>query len=191
MADADQSERLVQFEPTAIGEIECDASLVESHSRSANVTQFPIETGSNVADHIALQPQTIRLEIILAQYPFEIQVEKKSPEARSYEGENAARKKWDKLVSYWRERELVRVRTVLREYENMAILSLTTDQDVTTGESIRATVELQEVQIVQSEITEVPADSPAARSDKGHKPTQQSTPKAEENTSGIIDIFGG
>lgn len=46
-----------------------DVSLSESHERNATVTQNPIEDGSNISDHINLNPERLTLEGMISDSP--------------------------------------------------------------------------------------------------------------------------
>ncbi len=49
--------------------VEMDASIQESHRRTATVTQNPIEDGSNIADHVKLNPQSLTVKGIFSEVP--------------------------------------------------------------------------------------------------------------------------
>lgn len=46
-----------------------DASISETHERSASVTQNPIEDGTNIADHITLAPVRLTMEALISDSP--------------------------------------------------------------------------------------------------------------------------
>lgn len=52
-----------------LGTMILDASENEDHARSATVTKSEIEDGSNVADHVALDPITLNLEAFISDTP--------------------------------------------------------------------------------------------------------------------------
>lgn len=51
----------VQVSNRAIGEIQFDATTEESHQSELSITENPIESGANVADHAVLQPKQITI----------------------------------------------------------------------------------------------------------------------------------
>ena len=52
-----------------VGLVELDASLSESHSMNATVTEYPVEEGADIADHIRRQPDTITISGIVSDTP--------------------------------------------------------------------------------------------------------------------------
>jgi hypothetical protein len=52
-----------------IGIVELDASLSETHSMSAEVTNHPVEEGSEISDHIRKQPDSIQISGVVSNTP--------------------------------------------------------------------------------------------------------------------------
>ena len=44
----------------SIGTIELDAVTTETHGAEVEITDFPIETGSSITDHVRRKPLTLR-----------------------------------------------------------------------------------------------------------------------------------
>ena len=55
--------------PNAIGALTIDATLTEIHNRTATVTQFALDNGASVSDHVINQPKTISLEGVISNTP--------------------------------------------------------------------------------------------------------------------------
>lgn len=51
------------------GPLNFDATISESHDREADVTDYPVEEGSNVADHVRPRPWTLSLETFVSNQP--------------------------------------------------------------------------------------------------------------------------
>jgi hypothetical protein len=49
--------------------VQFDLTLSEGHEATAEVTDHPVETGSNVADHIRANPPSLNLELYVTQTP--------------------------------------------------------------------------------------------------------------------------
>ena len=45
--------------PTQIGLLTVDVTIEESHEMSAQVTDWPVEGGSLISDHVRLQPRSL------------------------------------------------------------------------------------------------------------------------------------
>lgn len=54
-----------------IGTIWIDVSLSEQHSLSADVTEHPVEAGTNIVDNIRPKPRSIRIEGLVTNHPTE------------------------------------------------------------------------------------------------------------------------
>jgi len=55
-----------------IGFLKLDASLKESHNRTARVTENEIEDGSVISDHVKLDPKTLTMEGVISDTPISI-----------------------------------------------------------------------------------------------------------------------
>lgn len=55
-----------------IGPIWIDVSISETHGLSADVTQHPVESGSDMTDHIRPTPRTIQIEGLVTNHPTEL-----------------------------------------------------------------------------------------------------------------------
>lgn len=55
-----------------IGDIWIDVSVREGHALTAEVTEHPVETGVDVADHIRPMPATIDIEGVVTNHPVEL-----------------------------------------------------------------------------------------------------------------------
>ena len=55
-----------------IGDIWIDVSVREGHALTAEVTEHPVETGADVADHIRPMPATIDIEGAVTNHPIEL-----------------------------------------------------------------------------------------------------------------------
>jgi hypothetical protein len=59
----------VQFIKNGNTVIQFDASLSENHSRKSQATEFPIENGKTINDHVILKPFELELNIIITDTP--------------------------------------------------------------------------------------------------------------------------
>lgn len=55
-----------------IGPVWIDVSISETHSVGADVTEHPVESGSDIADHIRPTPRTVRIEGFVTNHPIEL-----------------------------------------------------------------------------------------------------------------------
>lgn len=55
-----------------IGTIWIDVSISETHSLTAEVSEHPVEDGSNISDNVRAQPRTVQLEGLVTNHPTEL-----------------------------------------------------------------------------------------------------------------------
>ena len=147
---------LIVRKPTLakIDTIILDASIEETHQFASKITQFPIETGETIADHIFNEPKRLTIEGIVSNFPLPF------PDpaliARTFKYSLQSQKKYSdavfkELMQLRDSRKLITVVTRLNSYDNMAILSLTIPRNKDNQEVLRFTIELQEVIIKSTE----------------------------------------
>jgi hypothetical protein len=129
--------------------IELDAAIQEQHSGSATVTQFPVETGTNIADHVRQEPDRLRVEGIVSNTPLPSQVNVPAGEfnQRAEANEFAFRGPYaySRLVALLEASVPVTISTELRDYESMVLVSLDVPRDAETGDVLRFMAEFEKV----------------------------------------------
>ena len=55
--------------PTMIGDIAIDCTVTERHTSTATVTEHPVESGSNITDHIRPEPVQLSVNGIITNTP--------------------------------------------------------------------------------------------------------------------------
>lgn len=177
-------------EGTGLGTLEFDATLTEQHSAQAEVTQFPVETGASISDHVVVRPARLRLEGLVSNTPIQDVFPGQAPDAedrrgsvakgRTSEWSGRAGAAYTQLVVLHELGTPVRVSTQLRDYDSMVIQTLEVPRDAETGDVLRFMMELQQVNTVATRTIDLEkSDKPAKRS-LGRQPTKkapESTPK--------------
>jgi hypothetical protein len=130
-----------------IGSIKFDLILTESHSRTNQVTEHPVEDGSSISDHIKNDLENGALGGIISN--FSINVVGLTT--------NRAQDAFDALESLWKERTLTTMVTVLKVYEDVAIVDLSMDRSETSGESLVIQCSFRKVKKVQLKTVQVDA----------------------------------
>jgi hypothetical protein len=152
----------------AISTLQVDVTISESHSLSSNVTEKPVEDGSNINDNVILGNAKLSISGVLTDERF---------------GTSQA-EKWAALKEIRRTREPFTVTTSLEVYENMIFTDLSVGRDVSNTGAVFFTAELTQVRIIASETAQVPLAAiresrkakQAAKQDKGK---QQATTQTE------------
>jgi hypothetical protein len=149
-----------------------DAVLSERHELTARATQFPVEQGSPINDHITNEPRRVGIEGFVSDAPISgLPVPGLSILAAVLAAQTSltpSRAAFDFLESLHDDRMAVTLITGLKRYEGMVMTSLTVPRDVGTGQALRFSGEFLQVRRVTTQVTEIPAD----RLQPG-KPTEQ------------------
>lgn len=158
---------------TKIGTLDVDATISASHQGDMDVTEHPVEEGSNVADHIRKKPEVLTMEGVVSDTPVEQSERDKLGTMKKPVGR--AKDAFDTLRDLRDSGELVTVATRLHTYDNMAITSLVFPDDARTGEAVRFNVTLKQVRKVSSvtviiKRTKKPSGQP--RTTSGTKPAK-------------------
>lgn len=117
-----------------VGTVSLDVTIREEHRFSSRVTNYPVEDGTIVSDHIINDPDTVVLQALVTDTPLNI-----------LSGFNRSIDAFNRLIDIHRKREVVTVITGLKVYPNMAITALDVPRDIRTGQSLTFTIELQRI----------------------------------------------
>lgn len=140
----------------AIGPVPITCVVSESHTSEIDITSNPIETGAEVHDHAYILPKRVTLDI----------------------GDSRAAATFAALMQFQESRVPFTLVTGLSVYRNMLIKAINADRDRTNAYILRATVELQEVIIVDTAFAADAggADGSRAGQPGGSNSTQQARP---------------
>ncbi|MCP4570119.1 MAG: hypothetical protein GY841_21265 [FCB group bacterium] len=164
-----------------VGAVQFDAMVSENHQMSAEVTAHPVENGSDITDHIRVNPREIEIVGVISNTPVILlsSVRAESPiegdTERVVDRVNAAHEEIKKTM---REGLLVQVITSLETYpEDMAIISYGVTRDAEKGNILEANLVLRQVQISYNEEVEVAIAEPEKVSSKKKKSKGKTTKK--------------
>lgn len=168
-----------------ISTLQVDVTLSESHEFPSNVTEKPVEDGSNINDNVILGNEKLTINGILTDERLG----------------TSQFDKWRALLDIRRSREPFTVVTSLGAYTSMIFTNISTTRDVASTGAVFFTADLTQVRIIASETAQVPLRAipeqrkakQAAKQDKGKQ--QATTESAEGDTrarrSLAKQIFGG
>lgn len=161
---------------TQIGAVVLDASIQETHTSEVEVTEFPVEKGSNISDHRRVKPDGLVIEGVISNTPLPgpndpttrhvlkngTEIDSRS----SFQAERAGQAYAD-LLALKDSGELVTVTTGLRTYEGLTVVGLSVPRDARTGLALRFTIQLKEIRVVSSQIVEVRSTEPKTKKKQG------------------------
>lgn len=192
--------------PTRIGPtLLLDALVSETHERRSQVTDFPVETGGSIADHIRNEPRQVSVEGFVTNSPVRLlggaleRVSRGTPTGGDQvegAGLDFAEQALAELERIHDARELVEVVSPRRRYQNMAMLSLVVPRDPATGAALRFSATFREVTRVDSRTVELRVRRTAERrsqpkSDKGKQTPTEPTEKMKDRVSALRRLQAG
>lgn len=156
--------------------LEIDATKLVSHNRSAQVTNFPIETGSSITDHTILSNNRLDLQCVVSGNPFEFvnvarevfnvqnlknpisKVEKAKRLVRELGsvgdlvGNNTSRvlNAYRFLTELHKNRNPIQIITDYELYENLIMTSLSIQQTTQTGDVLEFSAQFEQVSFVSN-----------------------------------------
>ena len=142
--------------PSVIGYLPIDVTLEEVHQRDATATEFPIEGGSTITDHVRLAPLRLSMTGFITDTPIK-------GLTLSLGGARVATA-ITILESLWEAREPFRVVSQLKVYENMIIESLTLP--LSREGAIRFTATMRELKFVIGQNVMIPDGANSAKASK-------------------------
>lgn len=137
----------MQLRPCSIEGIEFDALINETKAYTSEVPAYAVEAGYSVSDNISIMPMTLEITGYLTN----------TPVTWSGHGTGRVESIVSALENLYFSRQLVTVSTSTDVYTNMAIVSLTVPKDETNKTSREIKVSLQQVTVVSSQMTSIPA----------------------------------
>ncbi len=132
--------------------ITLDATLDVNITHNMTVTDFPVEDGASISDHVQPQPVSVAIRGLVSSTPLRI---------ISFDvivGDARPRAAFEILTEIQDNKELVRIVTDLRTYDNMALTSLNAPRRQDTKNALLFTALFREVKIVSSQIVQLPPE---------------------------------
>lgn len=165
--------------------LDVDAITSEAPQAAAQITEWPVEQGADVSDHIRPEARQFRFELVISNTPF-------GRDAGA--GAEAA----FELLVIWRDLgALITVPTTFGSYGSLGIVSVSATRDAKSGGAsgqtggLRISLALKEVRLVQNQLTTAKVKAKDQRALKKQKQGKQPTPKInQEPTSSAYDKFG-
>lgn len=150
-----------------VGSVELDLILDEDHSKSAQVTENPLQDGRAISDGIFLELQEGALTGLVTNHSVKI-AEKRAKqlelqdsetlmaEAENYQLENRAKQAWVDLKAVMDAKQPVTIVTSLEVYDNVAITNISTERNGDSGDALEIKVSFRQiltVSLMEHEVT--------------------------------------
>lgn len=150
-----------------VGSVEIDLILDEDHSKSAQVTENPLQDGRAISDGIFLELQEGSLTGLVTNHSVKIAEERAKQldlqtsealleEAENYQLENRAKQAWVDLKAVMDAKQPVTIVTSLEVYDNVAITNISTERNGDSGDALEIKVSFRQiltVSLMEHEVT--------------------------------------
>lgn len=148
-------------EGTSLEAIVMDATLTETHSFTADVTEFPVEKGSAVTDNVRKKPDGLRIDGFVSDFPLQSNIVQQLAAGAFTQKPTAELRRsqqvLDKLIQLQGKGVTITVTTGIRTYRNMVINSVIVNRDKSTAQGIRMDINMREIQVVETQTVEIKA----------------------------------
>lgn len=190
-----------------IAELQLDANISEHHSYDNDITQFPIESGATISDHVRLRPDEVEIEGFITNSPIQVVYEDMSEVIKRYPGRTEVlysrrggeinrvetaldvllRISGRKVQGENQDPELVDIVTGLRVYTNMMIRSLIIPRFAEMGQSLHFTATFTKMQFAIADVVpqSVFKDKAQWQIDKSNQTPKNTTKKQKSLVSKI------
>jgi hypothetical protein len=119
-----------------------DCLLSDNHVFDADVTEFPVESGSTISDNIRNKPLVVTMECLISNAPLgqlvSLRDKVSDPTDSAY----------DVLLKIRNDRRPVTIGTSLRHYDNMALQSLSIPRESGRGDELKFTAVFKQIEFV-------------------------------------------
>ena len=150
-----------------VGSVELDLILDEDHSKSAQVTENPLQDGRAISDGIFLELQEGSLTGLVTNHSVKIAEERAKQlelqdsetlmaEAKNYKLENRAKQAWVDMKAVMDAKQPVTIVTSLEVYDNVAITNISTERNGDSGDALEIKVSFRQiltVSLMEHEVT--------------------------------------
>lgn len=150
-----------------VGSVELDLILDEDHSKSAQVTENPLQDGRAISDGIFLELQDGSLTGLVTNHSVKRAEERAKQlelqdsetlmaEAKNYQLENRAKQAWVDLKAVMDAKQPVTIVTSLEVYDDVAITNISTERNGDSGDALEIKVSFSQiltVSLMENEVT--------------------------------------
>jgi len=152
-----------------VGFLELDATPSETHVYESRPTNYPVETGVLITDHIRREPEQLRLDGFITNSPTDL-----ATPAVPFTSD-LAQLAFDFLEEVYKERHLVDVVTRFKTYFDMAMSRLSIPRTNRTGDALAFSCSFVRIVKVSTELVTAPNLSTATSGPAGGTNKQATT----------------
>ena len=175
---------------STVGDLELDAILERTTNLDSDVTDYPVEDGFPVADHVTRQPLTLSMTCICTPTPLDgsgglYAAAGAAMRGSSSSAGNSLQSIADKLLAIYQAGEPIMVTTPDAIYRDMVMTSAPLPRTVEDGICYKLALEFKHVRIVAQETSEVGSE---AEGSAGKSETSAGSASQKEIGTGMTTI---
>ena len=122
-----------------VGSITFDLIISEQHTFNNQIADHSVEDGSVITDHIKNELETGSLVGLISNFSINAFIN----------FTNRAQSAFDALIDLWQSKQLVTIVTVMRVYDNVAIMGCSIARSSSTGEAIELNISFKKIRTVK------------------------------------------
>ena len=175
----------------ADGGVQFDCSLSESHARESVVTEFPVERGASISDHVRTGPSTVTINGIVGAEPIGSSIGQP-------ESVDRVQRAYEEILRMQDAGQVTTVYTSLKTYSDMVIRSTVVPRDAANGRILNMTITMKQIRTSTSTEVDLPTPAlPRAQSTKadgkktGEEVATPPTSLARQAARQAARFFGG
>jgi hypothetical protein len=129
-----------------------DAALSEEHTNEAEVSDFPVEDGSNFTDNVRVKPRRYRMNGVVTDTPLDLGFRSLQDDGSSIVDASTRQSAQAKkaLEAIFQAAKPVTIVTSLDTYKNMVMQTLTFQQDGDTGDALPFTAAFVQINVISN-----------------------------------------
>jgi len=131
--------------------IQLEASISETHRRAADLTEHPVEFGSDVTDHIRFRARELDITGIISNTPIQLLASlTRLPSVPAGDPGSRAEDAFQELEDIMEAGSLCTIATTLKTYTDMALVALATPRDAQRGNIAELQMTWREVRFAET-----------------------------------------
>lgn len=170
---------------STVGDLELDAIIERTTTLESEVTDYPVEDGFPVADHVTRKPLTLSMTCVCTPTPLDGSGGLLAAARKSAGSGNSLQSVADKLVAIYQKGEPITITTPDAIYKDMIMLTAPLPRSVEDGICYKLALEFKHVRIVAQETAEV---SDEAKGSAGKTETAAGAASQKEIGTGMTTI---
>lgn len=130
-----------------------DAAINEEHTNEADVSDFPVEDGSNFTDNVRIKPRRYRMQGLVTDTPLDLGFRRLQDDGSVIVTSISTTPSADAkqaLEALFAAAKPITIVTALDTYKNMIMQTLTFQQDGDTGDALPFTATFKQTNVVQN-----------------------------------------